>query len=175
VVRLVAAGVFTGAVLDVGCGTGDNALCIAAQGVHVFGFDVAPTAVSIAREHAAAERVDAEFAVGDALDLGQLGQSFDTVLDCALFHALDADERRTYITGLASLITTGGKLYLLCFADSDTETTGPHPVSQQELRDPFADDPTWEINSIDHERLLARFAPDGVPAWLLKADRTALP
>src|ERR1700742_4999712 len=55
VVRLVTAGVFVGAVLDAGCGTGDNALCIAAQHGNVFGFDVAPTAVSIAREHAAAE------------------------------------------------------------------------------------------------------------------------
>ena len=67
VVQLASAGLFVGAVLDAGCGTGDNALCIAARGGHVFGFDVAPTAVSIAREHEAAEGLDAEFAVADAL------------------------------------------------------------------------------------------------------------
>ncbi len=102
-VRLTTVGLFVGAVLDAGCGTGDNALCIAARGVHVFGFDVAPTAVSIARERAAAEGLDAEFAVADALDLGQLGQTSETVLDCALFHTLDAEERRTYVAGLRSV------------------------------------------------------------------------
>ena len=60
VVQLANAGVFVGVVLDAGCGTGDNALCIAARGGHVLGFDVAPTAVSIAREHAAAEGLDAD-------------------------------------------------------------------------------------------------------------------
>ena len=174
VVRLTTAGVFVGAVLDAGCGTGDNALCIAARGVHVFGFDVAPTAVSIAREHAAAEGLDAEFAVADALDLGQLGQTFETVLDCALFHALDAEERRTYVAGLRSVTNPGGRLYLLCFADSDTEATGPHPVSQQELREPFERVGGWDIESVSHERLFARFAPDGLPAWLLIAGRCAV-
>jgi SAM-dependent methyltransferase len=172
--RLTTAGAFVGTVLDAGCGTGDNATCIAARGVHVFGFDVAPTAVSIAREHAAAERCDAEFAVADALDLGHLNRMFDTVLDCALFHALDADERRTYIAGLASVTKIGGKLYLLSFADSNVEATGPHPVTQQELREPFVSNPHWNIESISGERLLARFAPEGLPAWLLIADRIAL-
>ncbi|MFZ1992735.1 MAG: class I SAM-dependent methyltransferase [Solirubrobacteraceae bacterium] len=169
VVQLASAGVFVGAVLDAGCGTGDNALCIAARGGHVFGFDVAPTAVSIAREHAAAEGLDAEFAVADALDLGQLGHSFDTVLDCALFHALDAEERQTYVAGLRSVTNPGGRLYLLCFADSNTEPTGPHPVRQRELREPFEGAGGWKIESISRERLFARFAPDGLPAWLLIA------
>lgn len=174
VVRLVTAGMFVGAVLDAGCGTGDNALRIAAQGVQVFGFDVAPTAVSIAREHAAAKGLDAEFAVADALDLRPIGQSFDTVLDCALFHALDSDERRIYVAGLRSVTNPGAKLYLLCFADSDTEATGPHPVTDQELREPFAEASGWNIASVSRERLFARFATDGLPAWLLTADRVPM-
>ena len=85
VVRLASAGVFAGAVLDAGCGTGDNALHIAAQGAHVLGVDVAATAVSIARESATARGVDADFIVADALRLDRLARVFDTVLDCALF------------------------------------------------------------------------------------------
>ena len=173
VMRLAAAGVFTGTVLDAGCGSGDNALCIAAAGLQVFGFDVAPTAVSIARAHAASEQLDIEFALADALDLGRLDRSFDTVLDCALFHALDADERRIYVAGLASVSKVGARLYLLSFADSDTEATGPHPVTQEELRAPFEGDPHWNVESVVTERLLARFAPEGVPAWLLTAGRIA--
>ena len=175
VLRLATAGAFAGEVLDAGCGTGDNAACIAAQGVHVYGFDVAPTAVRMARERAAAQHLDAEFVVADALDLRRLDRRFDTVLDCALFHALDPDERRTYVAGIASVTNPGAALYLLAFATSDAEAVGPHPVSRQELCQPFNDDPHWNIRSIDTERLHARFAPQGVPAWRLRADRVAPP
>jgi 2-polyprenyl-3-methyl-5-hydroxy-6-metoxy-1,4-benzoquinol methylase len=100
VVRLAAAGAFGGEVLDAGCGTGDNALHVASLGLHVVGVDVAETAVSIARDKAAAQKLDAEFVVADALDLNRLGLLFDTVLDCGLFHSFE-DERGEYAACLA--------------------------------------------------------------------------
>lgn len=51
--RLAEVGAFNGAVLDAGCGAGENALCIAAQGLRVLGVDVAETALLIARDKAA--------------------------------------------------------------------------------------------------------------------------
>ena len=96
-VRLAAAGAFAGDVLDAGCGTGENALHVAALGLNVLGVDVAETALSIARERAASLGVDAEFAVADALHLDRLGRVFETVLDCGLFHTFDRDERRDYV------------------------------------------------------------------------------
>jgi SAM-dependent methyltransferase len=54
IVRLASDGAFTGAVLDAGCGTGENALHLAALGLPVLGFDVAETALAIARQKAAA-------------------------------------------------------------------------------------------------------------------------
>jgi 2-polyprenyl-3-methyl-5-hydroxy-6-metoxy-1,4-benzoquinol methylase len=42
-VRLAAAGAFAGPVLDAGCGTGENALHVAALGLPVLGADVAET------------------------------------------------------------------------------------------------------------------------------------
>lgn len=108
VVRLAAAGAFAGAVLDAGCGTGENALHLAALGLRVLGVDVAETAVSVARESAAARRLDADFVVADALHLDRLGRAFDTVLDCGLFHTFDRDERGDYATSLASVTSRGG-------------------------------------------------------------------
>ena len=72
VMHLASEGAFTGAVLDAGCGTGDNALHIAALGVPVLGFDVAETALSIARKRAAERCLDAEFVLADALRLDDL-------------------------------------------------------------------------------------------------------
>ncbi|MEZ5364027.1 MAG: class I SAM-dependent methyltransferase [Bryobacterales bacterium] len=63
----------TGTVFDVGCGTGDNALLIAALGLSVLlGVDVAETALAIAREKAAARNLNAEFALADAFHLDRL-------------------------------------------------------------------------------------------------------
>jgi SAM-dependent methyltransferase len=175
VVRLADAGAFGGAVLDAGCGTGDNALHLAGRGVSVLGIDVAPTAIAKARAAAEARSLDAEFQVADALHLDRLGRKFDTALDCALFHALDDDERRKYAASLASTTDPGATLLLLCFSDADPERSGPHPVSREQLSAPFTSATGWSIVSVEAEELLSRFAPDGVPAWLLKADRVQRP
>ena len=53
IVGLAGEGALAGAVLDAGCGTGENALHVASLGLQVLGVDVAQTAVSIARETAA--------------------------------------------------------------------------------------------------------------------------
>jgi SAM-dependent methyltransferase len=171
VVRLASGGVFAGAVLDAGCGTGDNALHLATQGAQVLGVDVAVSAVSIASENAKARGIDAEFIVADALRLDRLGRVFDTVLDCALFHAFDNDERRDYVVSLASVTRPGGHLYVLCFSDSDPENAGPHPVSREELSAPFTQGSGWSIASISPERLQATFAPEAAPAWLATIER----
>ena len=45
VVRIADAGGFGGAVIDVGCGTGENALELSARGLAVVGADAAPRAI----------------------------------------------------------------------------------------------------------------------------------
>jgi SAM-dependent methyltransferase len=171
IVRLADEGAFSGAVLDAGCGTGENALHIASVGLRVLGVDVAETALSIAREKAAARGIDGEFAVADALHLDRLGRVFDTVLDCGLFHSFDSDERRDYVASVASVTSRGGALYILCFSDVGPGT-GPHPVSQQGLRAAFQPSGGWSVVSISPDRTLTRFDPQGAPAWLAKIERS---
>src|ERR1700680_3511027 len=66
IVRLASAGGFSGAVLDAGCGTGENALRVASLGLSVLGVDVAESALAIARRKGARRGVDIEFAAADA-------------------------------------------------------------------------------------------------------------
>lgn len=165
VVRLAAEGAFAGAVLDAGCGTGENALHVAALGVSVLGVDVAETAVAIAREHAAARGIAARFEVADAL---QLHGAFDTVLDSGLFHTFDGEERREYVSSLAGVTRPGANLYVLCFSDAEPDT-GPHPVTEAEVRAAFGDG--WNLLSISRDRLETNFHPRGAPAWLAKVRR----
>ena len=107
IVRLASGGSLVGPVLDAGCGTGENALHLASLGLSVFGFDIAETALASARNKAADRGVEAQFAVADALQLQQLGRTFETVLDCGLFHTFDDDERRRYAASLASVTEHG--------------------------------------------------------------------
>jgi SAM-dependent methyltransferase len=170
IVRLAGEGAFAGAVLDAGCGTGENALHIASLGLHVVGVDVADTALSIAREKAAGRGIEADFLVGDAFHLDRLDRVFETVLDSGLFHSFDSDERRDYVASLASVTGRGGHLYVLCFSDVGPDT-GPHPVSQEELRAAFTRSIGWIIARIEPDRCQTRFAAQGAPAWLARIER----
>jgi SAM-dependent methyltransferase len=170
IVRLAGEGAFAGAVLDAGCGTGENALHIASLGLHVLGVDVAETALSIARKKAAGRGIDAEFVVADAFRLDRLGRVFETVLDCGLFHTFDSDERRAYVPSLASVTGRGGHLYVLCFRDVGGDI-GPHPISQEELRAAFKRSSGWSVASVSPDRLRTRFDAQGAPAWLAKIER----
>jgi SAM-dependent methyltransferase len=181
---LASEGGFTGPVLDAGCGTGENALHVASlglSGLSVLGFDVAETALAIAREKAAARGLEAEFVAADAFHLEDLGRKFRTVLDCGLFHTFDGDERPGYVASLASVTEHDGTLYVLCFSDAGPDT-GPHPIRQEELRAAFGPNNGWPSNgwpsnawnvaAIERDRIHTRFHDDhGAPAWLATIKR----
>jgi SAM-dependent methyltransferase len=173
VVRVAAEGGFSGAVLDAGCGTGENALHIARLGLPVLGVDVAETALGMAREKAASlgSGIDIEFVAADALHLECLGRKFQTVLDCGLFHAFVGDERTLYAASLASVTERDGSLYVLCFSDEGPET-GPHPVREEELRATFNPGTGWNVTALKPDRIQTRFHDDhGAPAWLATIER----
>lgn len=172
IVRVASDGRFVGSVLDAGCGTGENALHVAALGLSVLGVDVAETALAIAREKAADRGIKVEFAAADVFHLERLGRKFHTVVDCGLFHTFDDDERPRYVASVASVTEHGGTLYVLCFSD-EGPNTGPHPISQQELRAAFNPGSGWNIAAIDPDRIQTRFHEgEGAPAWLATIIRT---
>jgi SAM-dependent methyltransferase len=170
IVRLASEGGFAGAVLDAGCGTGENALHVASLGLSVLGVDVAETALAIARAKADDRGIEVEFGAADAFQLERLGRRFETVLDCGLFHTFDGDERPRYVTSLASVTGHDGTLYVLCFSD-DGPDTGPHPVSRDELRAAFQASDGWKVAAIEPDRVHTRYHDDGAPAWFATIKR----
>jgi SAM-dependent methyltransferase len=168
---LASEGGFAGAVLDAGCGTGENALHVASLGLPVLGVDVAETALAIARAKAEDRGIAVEFAAADAFELERLGRTFETVLDCGLFHSFDDDERPRYVTSLASVTEHDGTLYVLCFSD-DGPDTGPHPITQEELRAAFNPRNGWRVATIEPNRVATTYHDDGAPAWFATIKRT---
>jgi hypothetical protein len=98
-----------------------------------------------------------------------LGRMFETVLDCGLFHTFDGDERPRYAASLASVTEHEGTLYVLCF--SDGPDTGPHPISQEEIRAAFNPSNGWNVAAIEPDRIQTRFHDNGAPAWLATIKR----
>jgi cyclopropane fatty-acyl-phospholipid synthase-like methyltransferase len=145
-VRLADEGLLRGRMLDAGCGTGENVLMAAARGVDAMGVDISPQAIGQARGKAAARGVTARFEVADALSLGQLGMTFDTVIDSGLFHVFDDERRARYVTSLAAALRPGGTCYLMCFSDRQPGDFGPRRVRQDELRTAFSDG--WAVADI---------------------------
>jgi SAM-dependent methyltransferase len=171
VVRLASEGRFSGTVLDAGCGTGENALHIASLGLPVLGVDIAETALAIARQKADDRGIAIEFAAADAFALQRLEHTFNTVLDCGLFHTFDGDERPGYVASLASVTERDATLYVLCFSD-DGPGTGPHPVTADDLRVAFRPGTGWDVTALEPDRIHTTYHDDGAPAWFATVKRT---
>jgi hypothetical protein len=62
-------------------------------------------------------------------------------------------------------------VYLLCFSDEGPDT-GPHPVSQADIRTAFRPDGGWDVVAIEPDRVQTRFHDEaGAPAWLATITR----
>jgi 2-polyprenyl-3-methyl-5-hydroxy-6-metoxy-1,4-benzoquinol methylase len=83
IAQLEQAGEIVESVLDVGCGTGENALYLAAQGHEVLGIDFAPMAIQKAQEKAAQRHLTTPFLVLNVLELHALGRTsiLSSILD----------------------------------------------------------------------------------------------
>jgi ubiquinone/menaquinone biosynthesis C-methylase UbiE len=170
-VGLVDAGEIQGSVLDVGCGTGENALFLASRGHGVWGLDFVPAAVERATAKAEERGLSVHFQVGDALQLDQLGRAFDTAIDCGLFHTFSDQERLLYVAGLATVVRPGGHVHVLCFSDQEPPGEGPRRITQREIQDAFRE--RWEVVEIRAARFQTTDHPEartfsvgGPKAWL---------
>jgi cyclopropane fatty-acyl-phospholipid synthase-like methyltransferase len=167
---VAAADRIAGPVLDAGCGTGENALFLAAGGRRVVGIDFVEEAVQRARRKATERGLAVEFLVKDATKLGEWSERFANAIDCGLFHFFSDDDRRRYVRGMAQVLEPGGRLFLLSFSDAEPGAEGPRRVSRQELYDAFADG--WVVESIEPVRIElnpefteVEFSAGGPRAW----------
>jgi SAM-dependent methyltransferase len=99
-----------GRVLDVGCGTGTNALWLAGQGFSAIGVDIASIAIEKARAKAAGTNLDCRFERLDFLTDAVPDGPFHFVFDLGCFHVFDAaEERERFAARVASLLRPDGR------------------------------------------------------------------
>jgi len=97
------------AVLDIGCGPGNNAVLMTGKKASVTGIDLSAEMVSLAKAHMPSG--DFCFRVGDIRDLSGLG-TFDVVIASFCIVHISPEEARGVITEVASCLAPGGALYL---------------------------------------------------------------
>lgn len=114
--RWLAAGLLPpGRALDLGCGHGRNALCLARHGYAVQAVDASPSAVAWARERIAASGLPVALHQQSVLDFAPSGEGADLVYDSGCFHHIAPHRRRQYVEQVARLLKPGGAFGLVCF------------------------------------------------------------
>jgi SAM-dependent methyltransferase len=109
--------------LDIGCGSGLEAVFLAGSGLRVIGVDSSRPALALARERAGAAGVAVDLRHGSALDLPVEAGSIDLGLDRGCLHSIDREDRPAYAAEIARVLRPGGR-FLLRGAREDDEEQG---------------------------------------------------
>jgi ubiquinone/menaquinone biosynthesis C-methylase UbiE len=139
-------------VLDVACGTGQLAIPAARAGARASGIDIAPNLIEQARDRAAAEGLEVEFAVGDAEALPYEDGSFDLVL--SLIGAMFAPRPDVVAAELTRVCRPGGRIVMgnwtpEGFIGTFFKTVGRHVPPPADIPSPLE----WGSEAIMRERL----------------------
>lgn len=171
VVALADQGWIRGAVLDIGCGTGEHVIHLARLGYSVQGIDFSAIAIERARRNAAKQQVLASFEVADALNLPDEAR-YDTIIDSALFHCFEPTDRITYARSLGRACRPQALVHVLAVSDAQADDRFPR-VSDTMIRDAFG--AGWMIEDLRPSQF--RVSDDGygertdLSAWLARIRR----
>ncbi len=124
-----------GRVLELGCGTGTNAIYLATRGFEVTAVDISEEAVGRARQKATEASVAVDFHCADATQLPELGEPFPFVFDRGVYHVLRRNALQPFLNTLARVSAVGGHYLTLAGNANDRERQeeGPPRVSAADL------------------------------------------
>jgi cyclopropane fatty-acyl-phospholipid synthase-like methyltransferase len=124
----------TGRALDIGCGTGTNAVTMARRGWTVTAIDLSRVALRSARRKARAAGLTIDFRRADAGTLLGIQGPFDFALDIGCYHSLAPAGRAGYAARLPELVAAQGVFILFSFLGDPAE---PHWPEQGEITRAF--------------------------------------
>ena len=151
--------------LEIGCGTGDNAIWLAQQSFDVVAVDSSPIAIERARSKAESADVKCTFLMLDIFQTHVEGDPFRFAFDRGFLHILDSNEtRQRFAESLSEYLDESG-LWLSLLGNADEVRRGPGPP-QRSARDIVnAVEPYFEILSLASSRFETSF-PQPPRAWV---------
>ena len=172
-IQVVESGVLpVGRALDVGCGTGTNAIWLAQHGYEVTGVDIAPRAIEKARAKLPAG-LSCRFGTLDFLAGKPEGGPFQLVFDRGCFHVFDEpDDRAKVAARVAAVLAPNGMwLSLIGSTEGPPREMGPPRRSLREVTD--AIEPHLEILSVRSADF--RDLPEPAKAWICLSRHRTVP
>jgi SAM-dependent methyltransferase len=166
-------GVPRGRALEVGCGTGADAVCLAQQGFEVTAVDWSPQALERARSRARMAGVPVCFVLDDVFAFARGGERYDFVYDGGFYHFLRRHELDRYLD-LLWRTTRPGSFYLaLVGSTGEPQTGGPPQVSEEELRLELGR--LFEFVDLRHFRFESPASEKGYLGWSCLMKRPHVP
>ena len=158
------------ATLEIGAGTGTNAIWMAERGFDVLGVDVSPLAVEKARAKLEARALPCRFEALDFLAGTLPGGPFQFVFDRGCFHVFDEpDERQRFAQRVAATLAPGGLwLSLIGSTEGSAHEVGPPRRSAVEVI--LAIEPVLEIVELRS----AEFHDHNAKAWFCLSRRRTI-
>jgi methyl halide transferase len=145
-------GINPGKALDIGCGTGDNAIWLSKTGFDVTGVDISETAIGMARRKAEESNVAVEFHVADFLSQKIPGKPFHFVFDRGCFHTFDRKKsRRKFAASVSNILAPDG-LWLSLAGNYDDGRLDVGPPKRKASEIAQAVEPLFEILSVTQGR-----------------------
>lgn len=156
--------------LEIGAGTGTNAIWLAERGFDVLGIDVSPLAVERAHAKLASRALGCSFATWDILAAPPPDGPFQFVFDRGCFHVFDEPgERQRFASQVAAAVTPGGVwLSLIGSTEGPPREVGPPRRSAREVI--LAIEPVLEIVELRS----AAFREDA-KAWFCLSRKRTIP
>jgi SAM-dependent methyltransferase len=131
-----------GTVCVPGCGTGHDVRAWAKAGFNAFGFDIAPSAISLASEATRAAGLKASFVLADFLR-AEPPLLFDWIFEHTLFCAIQPVERDAYVDAVLRWLKPGGQYLAVHYMIPD-EDGPPFGTTRDELWQRFS--PHFELS-----------------------------
>jgi SAM-dependent methyltransferase len=157
--------------LEIGAGTGTNAIWMAERGFDVLGLDVAPLAVERAQGKVEGRDLRCRFAAWDILAARPPGGPFQFVFDRGCFHVFDeAEERQRFAAQVAAVLAPGGLwLSLIGSTEGPAREVGPPRRSAREVT--LAIEPALEIVELRS----TEFTDHHAKAWFCVSSQRTMP
>jgi SAM-dependent methyltransferase len=121
-------------VLELGCGTGTNAIWLAKQGFDVTAIDLSSLAIDRARCTADGAGVRVRFVQGDVLDPPDLGEPFAFFFDRGCYHVVRRMDVQRFLQTLERFTARGALGLVLTGNANEPHDPGPPVVSEAEIR-----------------------------------------
>ena len=109
--HLILLNIDKGKILDIGTGTGEQAIFLAKKGFEVTATDVSPSAIKSAKEQASLNQVAVNFLVDNIL-LSRLTDQFDIIFDRGCFTLIPARYKQDYLLEIKKLLKPNGWLFI---------------------------------------------------------------